>query len=68
MEGYEKTQVDAYVERLSAGTRSPYSLPTPDFTVVLRGYDVGEVDRYVRRAQDRIAQLEMTIERLQGAE
>jgi DivIVA domain-containing protein len=37
------------------------SLPVPAFTIVLRGYDRAQVDRYVAEAHRRIEELEQAL-------
>ncbi len=43
--GYERTQVDAYLNRLAAGERPA---DPPAFDIVWRGYDRAQVDARVR--------------------
>ena len=46
--GYERTQVNIYLDRVEKGRRPSQPLPNaPDFTIVLRGYDRDEVDKYL---------------------
>ena len=46
--GYERTQVDIYLDRVEKGRRpsEPLGRP-PDFTIVLRGYDREQVNGYL---------------------
>ncbi|HEY7071499.1 MAG TPA: DivIVA domain-containing protein [Acidimicrobiales bacterium] len=52
LRGYERTQVDVYLDRVEGRRPSEPLRRRPDFTLVLRGYDREQVDRYLAGIAD----------------